>query len=228
MMRRRAGLTMGWIATMMVGLLLTAGALAAPAVAASGSIVTWWQPTGGGSPFEQTYPCTTRPAHVTKANPLEVYNTCDGRVWLHYYDDGAGNTDQFCVNPGGFLAYGFNDSGGFLYGLGKPATDFQVTTNASPCDSGQNLHVTWLDVNGTSALDKYDCEKKETVSLASHAVYVATNDCVVRVWLHGRDSNAACIDPGGSSGVLPPSEYSEVQETPIQAQCSAGSPPYSY
>jgi hypothetical protein len=226
---------MGRIVTMTMGLLLAAAALAAPpagAASASGSIVAWWQPAGGGSAYEDTYSCAVLPAHQTHGNPLEVYNTCDGRIWLHYYDDGDGQTYDFCVNPGGFLAYGFNESGGFLSGLGEPATDFQVTTNPSPCDAGQHLHVTWLDDSGGGDPAQYNCEGEPSITDGTHSVYTATNNCAVRVWLHkdanGQGSNPACLNPGNGYIYARSSGYFQLQDTAVQAQCSAGGAPYSY
>jgi hypothetical protein len=232
MMRRIARIATSRAATIAMGLLLATvslGGITTTPASAAGSIVSWWQPAGGGTAYENNYSCSAQNDGL-QGHPLEVYNACGGRVWLHYDDAAAGAVYSYCVNPGGFLAYGFNDSGGWLASFGKVATDIQVTANTSPCDAGPNLDVTWLNGNGGDP-KSYHCEGQAPVSRPAYSVFYVGNGCLTRVWLHqtaAGTGNTACVSPGSGLEPSPSDEFLLVQETPNQAPCSAGGPPYSY
>lgn len=217
------------MATMTMGLLLAvAGVAALPAASASasGSVVAWW--TSGGSAYENTYTCAAQDPGP-QGRPLEVYNACGTRVWLHYDDAANGRIYTLCVNPGGFLAYGFTDSGGFLAGTSQAVTDIQVTNNTSPCDASESLYIVWLRGSVTSQ-GYYSCEGQPPITNGGQNVSYATDGCVGRVWLHENENgsgNSLCISPGYSDQPVPPA-YQQAQETANQAPCSAGGAPYPY
>jgi hypothetical protein len=216
MKQRIAGTVIGRAATITMGLLLAAAALPAAPASASSSVVSWWQPTGGGAAYENTYSCTPN-NYGPQGRPLEVYNPCGTRVWLHYDDTATGQIYAYCVNPGGGLAYGFT----------YPVTDIQVTANASQCDYSATAGVWWASGVNNEVEDSYNCNVGDTFTWTGYVIVQTLNYCNVRIWLHGSGNSSLCISPTGSAEISS-SPYSELQMSANQTPCNAGGPPYPY
>ncbi len=226
---RIARMAMNRAATITAGLLLAAGALAAlpsPASAAS-SVVSWWGTAG--SHYEDSggsYSCAGTWQVDQGAHPnLEVFNPCNARVWVHYYNDSVTQVQAYCISPGGGLAYAIP----LRWSTGY-TSNIQLTTNTSACDAGQTFGVAWQSVVSTQKLT-YPCVPL-SASVSGESIEAVSNlNCVSRMWLHefANGSGATyCVNPGAALVQPPADAYYEVQETANQALCDAGGPPYSY
>ncbi len=233
MIRRIAKINLGRAAPIIAGLMLAAGALAAvqaPPASAASSVVSWWNV--GGVAKEQTgsvYPCgKSWQINQNGTQPLEVYNPCSGRVWVHVYDYSAGKTYAYCVNPGGGLAYPASRFPPWRSGDG---TDIQLSANTSACDSGQTFAIWWESASTSRITTQvYACEAL-TLTWTGEFVEEAYNQgCDTRLWLHEYDSGTGatyCVDPG-TVAQLPADAYWQVEMVSNQAPCNAGGPPYPY
>jgi hypothetical protein len=212
---RRAG-------TVTAGLALALASLAvipaAPAFA-SGSVVSWWTPPAGGSVYPSTYSCTAYQYGV-QGRPVEVYNTCGTRVWLHYDDTATGRILAYCVNPNGGLAYGFN----------YPNADIQVTSNTSQCDAGATFSIWWQSTSSTYVEeDTYSCAGGGAVARTGYLIAAAYNGCDSRMWLHqyaNGTGNGLCMNTGATTGPYS-SQYLQAFVSGNQTGCDAGGPPYT-
>jgi hypothetical protein len=227
---RRAALIVAGLALAVAGLAVqTAGPASAGSsgrlASAADGVKAAWDISGVTDIIDQ--PCDDPGPQYYGGKSLQVYNSCSGRVWLHYDDSSNHQIYAFCVNPGG-LAYGFS----------YPFADIQVTANKAPCDVGQKFSVSWVNSGGHLVNQSYDCQPstQETVLSGFTAGQVITG-CDFRIWAHVTDSGtgaSACVDPNPAmvvdQGKKFPNihEFYSVQQSPIEAPCSAGFPKYPY
>ena len=223
MMRRIARITIGRTAMIALSLLLALAGLAAlPAGPASASspVESWWTPpSGGGSTYENTYPCTAYQYGV-QGKPIQVDNNCGTRVWLHYDDIGTGRIHTFCVDPGG----------GFAYGFGYPSSDIQVTSNTSQCDSSATFDIYWEATSGLPNVVEgvYSCHVGRVETKAGFIIEDAYNGCDTRMWLHeyaNGSGSSLCMSTGVYEDNLS-TRYGQVQSSYNQVGCSGGSAPH--
>jgi hypothetical protein len=202
----------------------TASSSAKPASAAAGVEAVW---NISGVEDVITQPCDDPGPVYYGPKAAQVYNTCSGRVWLHYDDTQNSRIYTFCVSPHA-LAYDFP----------YPFTDIQVTTNTAPCDVGKKFTVHWVNAIGKIDNQAYDCQSNAGVTLLSKftAGAIGTN-CDFRIWVHVGDDgsgDSACVDPNPNlvvdqgSNFPNPHEFYQVQQTYIEAPCNAGAAPYPY
>ena len=199
-------------------------ALTAGQADAASSVVSYW----GTTHYEDSggqYACGSTWIINQGTNKVdEVYNPCNTRVWVHYYNNGSGEVQQYCVNPNGGLAYGIP----LVWSSAVTSTNIQLTSNTSPCYAGVTASISWENPNLSYAGQSPACSSGATFTRSGYEVGGIANNCDFRIWLHGPDNSSLCVYPGGSNFPGYDSPYTELQMTAAQAPCSAGSAPYPY
>jgi hypothetical protein len=217
-----------------MGLMLATAGLTASSAgsanAASSSVVSYWGTMSNH--FEDDgslYECGTTWDWIQNANPaFEIYNPCNTRVWVHYVNEGTGQVQAYCVNPGGGLAYSplpITWSSSVTY------SNIQLTSNTAQCDSGDDAYIWWNEEGtGYTPLSDYACTINYGTSKSGYLVNEAQNTCDSRLWLHANSNgtgNALCIDPGSpvaNFGTV----YLEFEISGNQMPCSYPAAPLPY
>jgi hypothetical protein len=224
MLRRITKIAVQRILIVIPGLMLaTAGLAALPASqssAATLTVVSFWG-SGGYAPSGGTFNCGTTWDWTQGALAVdEIYNPCNSRVWVHYVNEGdPSEGGTFCVNPGGGLAYAIP----LKWVSSDTYSDIQLTSNTSPCDSGDSVSMEWED--GLSFVPKtYACQAGFTATLSGYTVDSLPNVCNFRIWLHSTGTAIDCLNPSGGAIYQQNSPYTELQMTNVEAPCSATQP----
>jgi hypothetical protein len=207
-----------------------------PATAALSGVVSYWGDPSSPTEHDASngpYACGgTWQIDENYAEPLEVYNPCNSRVWVHVKDYTAARTYSYCVNPHGGLDYS-----AFPWHSGD-RSDIQLSSTTSPCDGTAQFIVDWeqgdpSNPTATSVIP-VSCGQAGPGSFSTWYIGQLLNYCDSRVWVHEYDSgtgNQFCTDlTTGYSLLGYPSlgKMWQFQETLNQAPCNAGNPPYPW